>query len=56
MLLGANLDAVVQAWALYSNQCHMEHYAAELSRLLFPDGVTTCTDISGGTMLVYCLL
>jgi hypothetical protein len=42
-------DAVVQEWVSYPRQKYMKAYSAEFPRLLFPDGVSSITNISAGT-------
>ena len=42
-------DAVVQQWVSYSRQRHMKAYSSSFPRLMFPDGVSSITDISAET-------
>ena len=46
-----HFDTVVQKWTIQSKQRHMKNYAADFPRLLFPDGVSSITDISAGTKI-----
>jgi hypothetical protein len=42
-------DEVVQEWVTHPRQKYMKAYSADFPRLLFPDGVSSITNISAGT-------
>ena len=44
-----HLDNVVQQWIGYPKQCNIKNYVVEFTRLIFPDGVTSITNISAST-------
>ena len=46
---GRKFDDDVQKWVLYPKQHHMRSYYNEYPRLLFPEGVSSITDISAQT-------
>ena len=46
-----HFDSVVQKWTFLSKQRHMKNYAADFPRLLFPDGVSSITDVSAATKI-----